>query len=144
MVFPSLIFNIEPGTASQFSGMAVLLFSFIIHRIKRLAIVTGLVVLGVCFSMDAFSFYLGPGTHPVTSNHNRNFMQYYGTPWGMRPPVYFYPQLPYHSLWGPQPYYFQPHGLSPYAPQYCPHCQQQNFQPPVFPQNNVNHPQWAS
>lgn len=56
---------------------------------------------------------------PSLMNNN-----YYGTPY-VRPGVYPYPNLNYHSFYGPTPYYFTPHGQSPYMPQWmynCPNC----------------------
>ncbi len=137
MVFPSLMFNLEPGTVSQFSGFAVIAFSFVLHRMKKIMLILSLLLVGVFFysKAHAFAYYptqqynnYGPYQTPYTNN-----MNYYGRPYGYAPPVYFYPQLQFHTLWGPQqPYYFNPHPTSPYSPNYnCPFCGPQ--QPPQFP-----------
>ena len=47
MVFPSLMFNVEPGTISQFSAIAVIGFSFILHRIKKFVIYATLLMAGI-------------------------------------------------------------------------------------------------
>ena len=138
MVFPSLMFNIEPGTVSQFSAFAVIGFSFLLHRIKKVIVVATLFVAGIFLiqsQAQAFAYYPSQqyNNYGPYQNYTMNNMNYYGRPWGQAPPVYFYPQMQYHSLWGPQqPYYFPPHQPSPYAPNYnCPHCNQN--QQPQFP-----------
>lgn len=141
MVFPSLAFHVEPGTISQFSALAVIGFSFLIHRWKKIAVFLGIFFVGVLlFNQNARAFMAVPSNYygqqfPQTYQNNYN---YYGQPWGYAPPMYFYPQLQYHSLWGPtQPNYFNPHPYSPYAPQMnCPYCQQmqqQQYQPQFPP-----------
>lgn len=129
MVFPSLMFNLEPGTVSQFSGFAVIIFSFLLHRIKKVLLVATLTLGGIFLfhsKAQAFAYYPGQSynNYGPYQNYTTNNMNYYGRPWGYAPPVYFYPQLQYHSLWSPQqPYYFNPHPVSPYSPNYnCPFC----------------------
>lgn len=149
MVFPSLMFNVEPGVVSQFSAMAVVIFSFMVHRLRKLLLV-GVVVLASFFfyqSQARAYGHVSPSTYQQWGNpYFVNNYNYYGRPWGMVPPAYFYPQLQFHSLWGPnQPYYFQPHSISPYSPNYnCPSCNQ-HYNPyyqPQFPQQGFpnNHP----
>lgn len=144
MVFPSLMFNVEPGVVSQFSAMAVVIFSFMVHRLRKLILV-GAVVLASFFIYQSqarayaampHSTYQQWGNPYFANNYN-----YYGRPWGQVPPAYFYPQLQYHSLWGPtQPYYFRPHPVSPYSPNYnCPYCNQYNPNTqPGFPYPNIH------
>jgi hypothetical protein len=138
MVFPSLMFNVEPGIVSQFSALAVIGFSFLLHRVKKVILVASLVLAGIfAFNTTSHAFMAYPsqsynnfGPYQTFTQNNLN---YYGQPIGYAPPAYFYPQLQYHSLWGPQqPYYFNPHPQSPYAPVYnCPFCTQP--QAPQFP-----------
>jgi hypothetical protein len=139
MVFPSLMFNVEPGVISQVSAFAVIGFSFLLHKMKRIILVTFFVLAGVfIYNSSAHSFAAFPGqqynNYGPYQTYTTNNLNYYGRPWGNVPPAYFYPQMQYHSLWGPQqPYYFNPHPQSPYAPNYnCPFCgpyQQQQPQP---------------
>jgi hypothetical protein len=144
MVFPSLMFNVEPGTVSQFSALAVIGFSFIIHRIKKVVIYASLLIVGMFFYQSqahAMAYFPAQqyNNYGPYQNYTQNNLNYYGRPWGYAPPAYFYPQMQYHSLWGPQqPYYFNPHPQSPYTPNYnCPYCG--TTQPPQFPYP-VNHP----
>lgn len=140
MVFPSLAFHVEPGIVSQFSAVAVLIFSFILHRLKKI-IMYGLIVLSLLYLVknQAHAFVAYPSQtyqqYGPYQNYYTNNLNYYGTPWGYAPPVYFYPQLQFHTLWGPQqPYYFPPHPQSPYSPNYnCPYCNQMQNQQPQFP-----------
>lgn len=145
MVFPSLAFQVEPGMISQFSALAVVVFSFLIHRLKKVIVVACLLLAGIFFFN--YKSHAIVAYNPQVYNQNRHYPQsqtpyynnfnYYGQPWGYAPPVYFYPQLQYHTLWGPQQQnYFQPHPYSPYAPQpTCPFCGPQPQQPtqPQFP-----------
>ena len=140
MVFPSLMFNVEPGVVSQLSGLAVIAFSFLLHRLKRVMIIALMILAGIfLFKTQAHAFVAYPTqtqqNYGPYQNYTMNNMNYYGTPWGYAPPVYFYPQLQFHSLWGPQqPYYFNPHPQSPYNPNFnCPYCNQMQNQQPQFP-----------
>lgn len=150
MVFPSLIFNVEPGMVSQFSALAVIGFSYVIHRMKKIAVVALLAISClVIFQSQARAYAAYPGqtynNWGPYQNYTMNNWNYYGRPYGQVPPAYFYPQLQFHSLWGPQqPYYFQPHPYSPYSPNYnCPYCNQQNNQnqfpfPTIHPGGGVS------
>ena len=137
MVFPSLMFNVEPGTVSQFSALAVIGFSIFIHQIKKIILFTGLLIMGLwLYTSQVYAYYMPQqqnNNYSLYQNYNTNNMNFYGRPWGYAPPMYFYPQLQYHSLWGPQqPYYFNSHPQSPYAPNYnCPSCN--SVQPQQFP-----------
>lgn len=137
MVFPSLMFRIEPGFISQLSAWSVMAFSFMLYRFKKLMIfATALMIVVLLFCNRVFAFGLAPSNNYnnfPNYNYGYNNMNYYGRPWGYSPPTYFYPQLPYHSLYGPQQYYFQPHNYSPYAPVDCPYCNQNQQQAPSFP-----------
>ena len=146
MVFPSLMFQLDQGMASQLSAWIVILFSFLIYRFKKIILIifTCLILL-ILFQNYSFAMMAGPGTgsgYPNTwqgcsayQGCNNNF-NYYGQARGYTPPVYFYPQLPYQSMWPQQNYYF-PHSTSPYQPADCPFCNQQQFyqqqQPMFFP-----------
>ncbi len=142
MVFPSLVFNVEPGLASQFSAGLVLAVSFMIHRMKKVWILALLMLGGIAaFSYSHAVVAVMPQSYPQFGGYPpqmNNFFNYYGTPWGYSPPVYFYPQLQYPMMMPiQQPYYFNPHPPSPYNPgYYCPTCNLPNPQP-VFP---VIHP----
>lgn len=144
MVFPSLMFQIDQGMASQLSAWLVILFSFLIYRYKKILLTffVGLIILVISQQSHAFGYggasnYNYPNTWQGCSIYqgcNNNF-NYYGQARGYTPPVYFYPQLPYQSMWPQQNYYF-PHSASPYQPADCPFCnQQQNYQqqPMFFP-----------
>lgn len=143
MVFPSLMIHVEPGLVSQLSAWAVIGFSFLLHRLKKVALVIGALTVGAFLLIShAHSFAMMPSQSYDSmgpyGTYTQNHMNYYGRPMGNVPPAYFYPQLQYHSLWGPQPYYFNPHPVSPYSPMYnCPFCNQQMA--PQFPYP-VSHP----
>ena len=72
-------------------------------------------VIGAIIS-QAYAGYMG-GCGPGCGLN----MNYYGRPFGP-PPVYYYPQLPFHTIYGPTPYYFRPHSPSPYRPSDCVEC----------------------
>ena len=74
-----------------------------------------------------------PYYQPYQTNLN-----YYGTPWGQVPPMYFYPGLtPYPGIAPIN--YFMPHYPSPYGPgNYCPTCNPYT-PPPIVPQQNQSH-----
>ncbi len=124
MVFPSLSFSVDPGIISSMSTFVVIGFSFMLRYWKK-TLFTISIVLGVAlFSLKASAIGLYTGSCGTMCSNNQN---YYGSPWGQPRPVYYYPQLQYHSFWGPTPYYFNSHGASPYAPSWynnCPHCSQ--------------------
>lgn len=133
MVFPSLQLPIESGMIGQFSVVFVILFSYFLKFWKKITIGTILIFGILIFSKNAFSFSLAPGGGCGTLCVNNT--NYYGTPWGN--PYYFYPSLQYHSFYGPMPYYFRPHGTSPYRPTWmntCPNCMLNN--PMWLPQFN--------
>lgn len=152
MVFPSLIFQIDQGIASQLSAWLVILFSFFIYRFKKILLsLLAVLILFILFQSHAFAMMAqgtSPNNYPNTwqgcSSYqycNNNF-NYYGQARGYTPPVYFYPQLPYQSFWPQQNYYF-PHSPSPYQPADCPFCnQQQNYQQqqPMFFPNSYQFP----
>jgi hypothetical protein len=138
MVFPSLSFSVDAGLISQMSTLAVIGFSIFLNYWKRAAVyvVTALTLIFTigAFSNSAFAIGFIPNSCGTQCMNNQN---YYGTPMTYNRPAYYYPQLQYHSFWGPSPSYFRPHGASPYAPSWynnCPHCNQQ-FQNPGFQQN---------
>lgn len=146
MVFPSLMFKIEPGLVSQFSALSVIAFSYFLHRLKKVALIVLvlLILLATFFQTKVFAMMAVPGntyqnynTGPWGNYYNNN-LNYYGRPWGYVPPVYFYPGLQYHSVWGYQPSYFYPHQPSPYAPVDCPWCQLQQNYGPQFPNNQTH------
>jgi hypothetical protein len=137
MVFPSLMFQVDQGIVSQISAWAVILFSFLLYRFKKIVITVFVVLTAVIlFQSHAFAM-VAPGTYPGNWNGCgayqgcANNMNYYGPVRSYAPPVYFYPQLPYQSMWPQQNYYF-PHTPSPYQPVDCPFCNQmQNYQQPM-------------
>lgn len=89
------------------------------------------------YSTDAHAagaFYGSCGTSCMA---NQN---YYGRSYNYNNAYYPYQTLPYHSLYGPTQYYFQPYGPSPYQPADCIQCMQryQQFtQPMSFPGYNM-------
>jgi hypothetical protein len=154
MVFPSLSFSVDAGLVSQMSTLVVIGFSIFLNYWKKaliyiLVFISVLVAVGI-FSSNAFSFAAVNGTCGTMCANNQN---YFGTPMTYNRPAYYYPQLQYHSFWGPRQSYFNSHTPSPYAPSSyynCPHCNQQNQYPffqnqggqgwnTIMPQNNQNH-----
>jgi len=124
MVFPSLQLPIESGMLSQFSLIFVLGFSYFLKFWKKLVVATLITLSLFIVSKNAFGIAMVPGGCGTMCVNNTN---YYGAPWGN--PYYFYPGLQYHSFYGPMPYYFRPHGPSPYRPTWmnqCPSCQMNN------------------
>lgn len=106
-------------------------------------------VFALVLTTKAFAFMAQPMTQqwpqfqPYPTMYQQpymNTMNYWGQPWGMQQPVYFYPQLPFQGLMMPQyQYYFQQHTPSPYAPYYqCPTCGGNPYIPPVFPQQMIH------
>ena len=145
MVFPSLIFNVEPGVVSQISGWAILGISYLVHKMKKIWILSFLVVAGVFFaySKSHAIAMVNSQYYPHYPMQTQNFMNYYGTPWGYSPSIYFYPQLSYPMMMPmQQQYYFMPHPMSPYNPAYyCPTCNlppQQNPFPVIHPGGGVS------
>lgn len=138
MVFPSLQIPIESGLLSQFSVLFVIGFSYFLKYWKKLTIAALLVLSLMGVSNKVFAFAMAPGSCGTMCVNNTN---YYGQPWGS--PYYYYPQLQYHSFWGPMPYYFRPHSPSPYRPMWmnnCPHCQMNNpMWGPNSPMGPVHH-----
>ncbi len=137
MVFPSLIVQIDQGAIAQFSAWIVLLFSFVLYRFKKI-IITFFVVLIAVIATKAHAFGLPSPGYGQNSQYYNNYYNYYGRPTGYAPPVYFYPQLPYQSMWPQQNYYFRS-SPSPYRPVDCPFCNQQNYQqtqPFFFPNSS--------
>jgi len=131
MVFPSALFNVEPGMASQVSGFVVLALSFLIHRMKKWVLIGALLISSLLLlqgrahaAVAAPSMqyplvmpYPGYPMGPYLNNFN-----FYTQPWGMVPPMYLYPNLPPSMGIYPQNY-FTPHLPSPYGPgNYCPTC----------------------
>lgn len=144
MVFPSLQLPIESGMLGQFSFLAVMAFSYFLRFWKKLIIISTIVLLGLGIFNKAYGFaavsWQGPGQGCGTMCVNN--MNYYGRPMGN--PYYYYPGLQYHSFYGPMPYYFRPHGPSPYRPMWmntCPTCQMNNpmWMGPQFNNNPVHH-----
>lgn len=126
MVFPSLSFSVDPGMISTMSTMVVIGFSFMLRYWKKALVYSTVVVALGLFSLKASAIGFYPSSGGPSFNNNQT---YYGSPWGQARPVYYYPQLQYHSFWGPTPSYFQSHGASPYAPSWynnCPNCSGQN------------------
>lgn len=128
--------RVEPGIISQGSIYLVLLFSFFLYYWKHLLTIFAVifsVAIALYFSTSAHAIGMAPGGGCGTlcmANYN-----YYGTPYGNYG-YYPYPSLPFHSLQGPTPYYFQPYGPSPYQPNDCIACMQryQQFTAPMsFP-----------
>ncbi|MBY0412884.1 MAG: hypothetical protein K2Q18_01900 [Bdellovibrionales bacterium] len=122
MVFPSLFARVEPGMISQGSIYIVIAFSFFLYYWKRL-----IAIFAVLFSISIIAYYstahaIGyvPGGCGTLCMANNN---YYGTPYGGYG-FYPYSSLPFHSLYGPSNYYFQPYAPSPYQPQDCYVCMQ--------------------
>ena len=149
MVFPSLLFNVEPGVVSQFSGFFLLAFSFLIHRAKKWVVV-GILALSsfLILHNKAHAMVASPGmTYPLVSpypgfpmNPYMTNFNYYGQPWGQVPPLYFYPTLPPYMGMYPQNY-FMPHTPSPYGPgNFCPTCNLNNPYPPQPVPYNPNTP----
>ncbi len=137
MVFPSLSFSVETGLISQMSTIAVIAFSIAINYWKKITVYIAIIAGVGLFSTQAFSIAMIPGGCGTSCMANQN---YYGAPWGYNRPVYYYPQLQYHSFWGPTPQYFRPHNQSPYAPSWynnCPTCNQGgNGWNTIMPMNN--------
>ena len=150
MVFPSLMFQIDQGVVAQISAWIVIIFSFLLYRFKKvmitLFILLGIVILfqGRSFAMVAVSPYPNSWSGCNAYYGCANNSNYYGQAYGYMPPVYFYPQMPYQSMWPQQNYYF-PHSPSPYQSADCPFCNQMQYyqnqqQPMLFP-NYYQHPE---
>lgn len=144
MVFPSFAFQVETGLISQVSTLLIIGFSIAINFWKRLVIYAAITLTILVGAKSAFAYAVVAGGCGTMCVNNTN---YYGSPW-VRPGVYYYPGLNYHSFYGPSPYYFQPHYMSPYRPQWmynCPTCggnqgwQQQQWWGPTQ-NNNVHGP----
>lgn len=124
MVFPALISKLDPGTITQFSLYSVLCFSLLlkfVHRLWKLVVLAGAIVIGLTLIFSKANAAMGgPGVCGTSCMANR---QYYGTPYGMNY-YYPYPMLPFHSVYGPTPYYFRPYAPSPYQPYNCIECMQ--------------------
>jgi hypothetical protein len=126
--------KIDTGSISQFSIYAVVLFSYLINYWRRTLVVSliALFILAMFNYSHAFAAVGGPGVCGTLCMANRN---YYGQPYGQN--LYYpYPMLPFHSFYGPSPYYFRPYGPSPYQPYNCIECMQryQQFTSPMgFP-----------
>lgn len=143
MVFPSLQLPIESGLIGQFSFFAVMIFSYFLRFWKKLIIVSAILLMTFGVWNKAYGFaavsWGGPG--PACGTMCVNNYNYYGRPMGN--PYYYYPGLQFHSFYGPMPYYFRPHGPSPYRPMWmntCPTCQMNNPQwGPQINNNPVHH-----
>ena len=142
MVFPSLSFSVDTGLVSQMSTLVVIGFSIVLNYWKKITLYAFAAISLSLISYNAFAIAA------VQNNcggygYCQNTQNYYGQPWGYNRPVYYYPQLQYHSFWGPTPNYFRPHGASPYAPSWynnCPHCNQGNSGwNTILPQQNQYH-----
>jgi hypothetical protein len=133
MVFPSLMTQIDSGIASQFSTVAVLIFSFLLNKMKKIALfaLALLALLSLVYSKKIFSATYYPGGCGTLCMANQ---RYYGPPQGVQPPIYYYPSLQQHALFGPTQYYFSPYGPSPYQPTDCVQCmlQYQQYTAPQF------------
>ena len=132
MVFPTMFAGIDTGMVSQASIYAVVAFSYMLLRWKKIFILLSLIVMLGGVLNKAFAFAYVPGGCGTSCMANQN---YYGNPYGGNG-YYPYPGLPYHSFYGPAQYYFRPWGPSPYQPQYCVECMQryQQFSAPMsFP-----------
>lgn len=144
MVFPSLMFQIDQGVVSQLSAWIVILFSFFLYRFKKI-VITFFIVLFAVVLFQSHAFAIGPSNYGSSYQYQQyqtNNMNYYGRPTGYSAPVYFYPQLPYQSMWPQQNSYF-PHTPSPYQPADCPFCNQmQNYQQqqPLYFPNSYQYP----
>ncbi len=133
MIFPSLFANVETGMISQMSVYLVLAFSFIINKFRKLLLFAFLLGCTGYFGQKIFALMYVPGGCGTLCMANKN---YYGVPWGGNP-VYLYPNMPFHSLYGPTPYYFRPYPPSPYRPQDCPVCMLQ-YQRYTVPYPGIN------
>lgn len=127
MVFPSLIFHVEPGLVSQLSAIGVLIFSFLLQKGRKIFL--SLVILFMCLvSFRALGFVAGNSmnTYQIFQNSLPRTIppHFYGSPYGYQSSLYFYPHLVPQYFWPPRvPYYFTPFPYSPYAPQMdCIHC----------------------
>ena len=146
MVFPSLIFQVDQGMVSQLSAWAVLTFSFLLYRFKKILFSAITILILFILIQNRATAAIAMPSYNQNSCMNyvycANNANYYGRPYGYNPSVYFYPQLPFQSFWNPQQNYFPPHAPSPYQSFDCPFCnqqQQQQFQPNSFP-NFYQHP----
>ena len=121
MVFPALFSSIDQGITSQFSVYLTLIFSYLLNRFKKIAIGLLIVVsLGIGISLFNQAYAIGANPYACGTMCMAN-QNYYGTPWG-HSPIYYYPSMNYHSLYGPTPYYFRPYPPSPYQPHNCVSC----------------------
>ena len=117
MIFPSLFSNVDSGVVAQVSAIAVIIFSYVLNKAWKMVIFGALIILSI-YGYRAHAIGAVPGACGTMCVNNR---MYYGNPYGGMP-VYPYGRLPYHTMYGPTPYYFQPHGPSPYQPYNCVAC----------------------
>ena len=121
MVFTNVFARVEPGTISQLSFYLLLAFSYLIHKWKKVMIMGLILLSGLVAMRTASAIGMFPGSCGTMCMANRN---YYGAPMGGNYSYYPYPNLPFHSTFGPSPYYFRPYGPSPYQPPGCVVCMQ--------------------
>ncbi|MBY0412885.1 MAG: hypothetical protein K2Q18_01905 [Bdellovibrionales bacterium] len=81
------------------------------------------VILSIALFANTSIAEAGMGGNRCGSSCLAMMGQYYGPTYGGNG-FYPYSSLPFHSLYGPSPYYFQPYAPSPYQPQDCFVCMQ--------------------
>lgn len=131
MIFPSLFANIDTGLVSQVSVYSIIIFAFVINKMKKIFISLCLILLTITIYNHAFAAMAAPGHCGSMCMSNRN---YYGMSYGQAPPVYYWPTMPFHALYGPTNYYYRPYPPSPYQPVNCVECmmQYQRYTQPIF------------
>ena len=124
MVFTNIFARVEPGTISQLSFYIVLAFSFLLHKWKKIVLITLVVATGLFTAKTVYAFAYNPNQPNFCGTACMANRNYYGAPVGGNQSYYPYPSLPFHSVFGPSPYYFRPYGPSPYQPPGCIVCMQ--------------------
>ncbi len=120
MVFPSIFANMDAGGISQLSTALIILFSYCLHRWKKIILIISILFIFMVTLKSALAFGgMGvPGQCGTgCMNGQRN---YYGAPYG-NAPFYSYPQV-YPPYMGNNNWQFTP---SPYMPVDCVQCRMQ-------------------